>query len=366
MSAEHFYPLTIANITTETSAAICISFDVPNNLKETFRFIQGQFITLRSSVNGKELRRSYSICSAVNEEGLRVAIKRVEGGAFSNHANDNFKAGDQVDVMPPQGGFFTELNSANEKNYMCIAVGSGITPILSIVKSILFSERNSHVTLIYGNRRSNTIMFKNELAQTKNHYLERFNWINILSQEDQGSDLLSGIINNEKGAALHKNRLINIKATDNVFICGPESMMSEVSRGFRAGGLDQSFIHYELFASSLADSEIILEKTQERIDAYGEDHASEVTIIADGRTINFQLPVAGENILDAGIHHGLDLPHACKAGVCSTCKAKLIKGEVDMDIIHGLEQHEIDAGYILSCQAHPISKEVIIDFDQRK
>ncbi len=366
MSAQHFHPLTIADITTETSTAICISFDVPDNLKETFRFIQGQFITLRSSINGEELRRSYSIFSAVNEGSLRVAIKRVEDGAFSNHANDNFKVGASVDVMPPQGSFYTELNKANEKNYMCIAVGSGITPILSIVKSILFSEPKSHVTLLYGNRRSNTIMFKNELAQTKNRYLERFNWINILSQEDQGSDLLNGIINNEKGAALHKSKLINIKATNNVFICGPESMMSEVSRGFRAGGLDQSFIHYELFASSLEDSEKILEKTQERIDTYGEDSASKVTIIADGRTIDFQLPFVGENILDAGLHHGLDLPHACKAGVCSTCKAKLVKGEVDMDIIHGLEQHEIEAGYILSCQAHPISKEVKIDFDQRK
>lgn len=366
MTAQHFHVLTIADITPETSSAISITFKVPDTLKETFRFIQGQFITLRCTVNGEDLRRSYSICSGVDEGSLQIAIKRVEDGIFSNHANNNFRVGDQIDVMPPQGSFFTELDNTNKKNYMCIAVGSGITPILSIVKSILFSEPKSHITLLYGNRRSNAIMFKNELAKIKNRYLGRFNWINILSQEDQGSDLLNGVINNEKGAALHKSRLINIKTTDDVFICGPESMMSEVSRGFRAGGLDQSFIHYELFSSSLEDSEKILEKTQERIDNYGEDSTCRVTIIIDGRSIDFQLSKSGENILDAGIHNGIDLPHACKAGVCSTCKAKLLKGKVDMDIVHGLEQQEIDAGYILCCQAHPVSNDVKVDFDQRK
>jgi ring-1,2-phenylacetyl-CoA epoxidase subunit PaaE len=365
MESQQFHTLEISKIEPETSSAVCITFHVPDRLQATFRFIQGQFITLRCMVNNQELRRSYSICSAVNENNLRIAIKRVENGAFSNHANNHFRVGDTIDVMPPQGGFYTELDISNKKNYMCIAVGSGITPILSIVKSILVSEPESHITLLYGNRRSNTIMFKNELLQIKNRYMSRFNWINILSREDQYSELLGGIINNKKGFALHKSGLISINTTDNVFICGPESMMSEVSRGFRASGLDQSCINYELFASSIKDSEKIIEKTQERIDTYGEDLICKVTLIADGRSIDFQLPATGENILDSGIHHGLDLPHSCKAGVCSTCKARLIEGQVDMDITHGLEQHEIDAGYILSCQAHPISAEVKIDFDQR-
>lgn len=366
MSELQFHTLSLADVRPETETAICITFDVPEELKSTFQFTQGQFLTLRQEIDGEDLRRSYSICSGVDDGHMRVGIKRVSGGKFSNYANDNFKLGSTVEVMPPQGSFNTELNSDNQKNYMCIAAGSGITPILSIVKSILSKEPNSKVTLIYGNKRTNSVMFKDDLGYVKNSYMDRFTWINIMNHEDQGSDLLNGIIDNEKGTELHKAKLINIFKTDDVFICGPEAMMSEVSRGFRASGFDDSRIHYELFANSSEDAEKILEKSQERIAAYGENKTSKVTVVADGRAINFELATVGKNILDAGMHNGLDLPYACKAGVCSTCKAKLIKGKVDMDISHGLEQHEIDAGYILTCQAHPISDEVEVDFDQRK
>ena len=366
MSELQFHTLSIANVRPETETAVCITFDVPEALKETFNFTQGQFLTLRQEIDGEDVRRSYSICSGVADGRLQVGIKRVRDGKFSNYANDHFKVGETVEVMPPQGSFNTELHADNEKNYMCIAAGSGITPVLSIVKSVLAREPKSRVTLLYGNRRSNSVMFKGDLGFVKNRYLDRFTWINIMSQEDQGSDLLNGIIDNEKGSALHKAKLINIFKTDEVFICGPEAMMSEVSRGFRSSGFDDSRIHYELFANSSEDAEKILEKSQERIAAYGENKTSKVTVVADGRAINFELAAVGENILDAGIHNGLDLPYACKAGVCSTCKAKLIRGKVDMDISHGLEQHEIDAGYILTCQAHPISDEVEVDFDQRK
>lgn len=366
MSETTFYPLTLATVRAETDTAICATFAIPEHLTQTFRFIQGQFLTLRCYIEGEEVRRSYSICSGINDGKLQVGIKRVRGGKFSNYANDHFKAGMQVDVMPPQGSFYTSLDAKHTKNYMCIAAGSGITPILSIIKSILANEPNSKITLIYGNRRTSSVMFRNDLSFVKNKYLTRFSWINIMNEEDQGSDLLNGIIDNNKGAALHKNKLIDIVNTDDVFICGPEAMMSEVSRGFRASGLKDSQIHYELFANSSADAEKIREKSQQRIADYGEEKTSKVTIVADGRSINFPLATVGENILDAGIHNGLDLPYACKAGVCSTCKAKLISGKVDMDINHGLEQHEIEAGYILACQAHPISDEVVVDFDQRK
>jgi len=207
-------------------------------------------------------------------------------------------------------------------------------------------------------------MFKEDLSFLKNRYMDRFQWINIMDEEDQGSDLLNGRIDNEKGSALHRSRLIDIRNTHEALICGPEAMMSEVSRGFRASGLEDSQIHYELFANSSQDSQAILEKAQKRVDTYGEEKSSRVTIVADGRSIAYDLTTVGENILDASMHNGLDLPYSCKAGVCSTCKAKLIKGEVDMDITHGLEPHEIEAGYVLTCQAHPISDEVTIDFDQ--
>ncbi len=365
MPDTNFYPLTIADVRPETDTAVCITFAVPEALQDKFRFEQGQFLTLTANIEGEELRRSYSICSGVNDGHMRVGIKRVKDGIFSNYANDNFKAGDTVEVMPPQGNFNTELKADNAKSYMCLAVGSGITPILSIIKSVLSIEPKSEVTLIYGNRRSNAVMFKEELSFIKNRYLDRFQWINILSQEDQGADLLNGRIDNKKGYQLQKQKLIDIHNTDEAFICGPESMMSEVSRGFRIEGLKDSQIHYELFASSSEDSLARMKKAQQRVHEYGEEKTSRVTVKADGRAIQFDLATVGENILDAGMNNGMELPYSCKAGVCSTCKCKLVEGQVDMDIAHGLEPEEIKAGYILSCQAHPISDKVVVDFDQR-
>ncbi|MGB0847044.1 MAG: 1,2-phenylacetyl-CoA epoxidase subunit PaaE [Thiolinea sp.] len=365
MAAARFYPLKIAEVRSETDDAVCVTLAVPVELRDVFAFRQGQFLTLRADIEGEDIRRSYSICSGVHDGILQVGIKRVAGGKFSNYANDKFKVGGTVDVMPPQGSFYTETQPDHNKHYMCIAVGSGITPVLSIIKTVLHDEPDSTVTLIYGNRRSNTVMFKETLGFIKNRYLSRFNWINIMSGEDQGSDVLNGRIDNAKGTALHKAKLINLLQTDEVFICGPQGMMAEVSRGMRGVGLSDEHIHYELFANSAEDSEAILEKAQQRVEAYGEEKTCKVTVIADGRALAFNLATVGENILDAGMHNGMELPYSCKAGVCSTCKAKLVSGEVDMDISHGLEAHEVEAGYILACQAHPLSDEVVVDFDQR-
>ncbi len=360
-----FYSLGIAQVRPETDTAICVTLEVPPTLRETFQFVQGQFLTLEAQIDGEPVRRSYSICSGIGEHTLRIAIKRVKGGRFSNYANDHFKVGDRILAMPPQGSFHTPLDPAHDKRYMCLAVGSGITPIISIVKSVLGEEPDSRITLIYGNRRSASIMFKEELGFLKNRYMPRFQWINILSEEDQGSDLLNGIIDNRKGYQLAKRGLIDIRSTDEAFICGPEAMMSEVSRGFRMEGLADAQIHYELFASSSEDARKILQKAQRRIATHDGGEVSEVTIVADGRSSRFQLAMVGENILDAGIHNGIDLPYACKSGVCSTCKARLVEGKVDMDLTHGLSPREIEAGFILTCQAHPLSERVVVDFDQR-
>lgn len=367
MSDTNFYSLKITNVQPETDNAVCISFEVPEALKKTFAYSAGQFLTLQAKIDGKDLRRSYSICSGVDEPQLRVGIKRVNGGVFSNFANDNFNVGDTVDVMPPQGSFVLSEagNTKTDRNIMCLAVGSGITPILAIIKTVLAADETSTVTLIYGNQRTGTMMFKEELSFIKNRYLARFNWINIMSQEDQGSDLLKGRIDNKKGYHLQKSKLIDINSADEAFICGPESMISEVSRGFRIEGLSNDQIRYELFASSSADSETILNKSKQRIEEYGEQKISKVTVIADGRSHDFKLAAVGANILDAGMSNGIELPYSCKAGVCSTCKAKLIKGKVDMDLSHGLEPHEIEDGFILTCQAHPVSDEVVVSFDDR-
>lgn len=365
MSDTNFYPLIIDDIKPETQTAVLVSFNVPKALQHTFAFKPGQFLTLQTHIDGEAVRRSYSICSGVDDGHLRVGIKRVRGGLFSNHANDQFKVGDTIEVMPPQGSFSPQLDPKHQKNYMCLAVGSGITPILSIITSVLSSEPNSKVTLVYGNKRTNTVMFKEELSFIKSRYLNRFKWVNIMSQEDQGSDVLKGKIDNKKGYLLQKYKIIDILNASEAFICGPESMISEVSHGFRLEGLASEQIHYELFANSSADSDIMLEKSRLRIQQYGEDKTSKVTIISDGRSIDFDLATVGSNILDAGMDNGIELPYSCKAGVCSTCKAKLIKGKVDMDISHGLEPHEVAAGYILTCQAHPVSDEVIVSFDDR-
>ncbi len=365
MSDTNFYPLTITDLQPETDNAICITLAVPEALLPTFKFVQGQFLTLKAIIKGKQIRRSYSICSGVDDGHLRVGIKRVEGGYFSNFANDTFKVGDTIEVMPPQGDFHTPLSPDNAKKYMCIAVGSGITPILSIIKSVLSTEPDSRVTLVYGNRSSNTVMFKDELSFVKNRYMERFQWINIMGVEDQGADLINGRIDNNKGYALQQAKLIDIRATDEAFICGPEAMMAEVSRGFRMEGLGDSQIHYELFATSAADAQAMMAKALHRVEAFGEEKTSKVTVVADGRSIQFDLATVGQNVLDAGLEQGMELPYSCKAGVCSTCKCKLVEGEVEMDITHGLSGAEIDAGFVLSCQAHPISDAVVLDFDRR-
>ncbi len=358
-----FHTLMLSRVEPETDQAVRLSFAVPEALKGTFSHQPGQYLTLQARVDDQPVRRSYSICSGVNDPQLQVAVKRVEGGLFSNYVNDKLRAGDSIEVMPPQGSFFVPLNATASRNYLFVASGSGITPVVSNIKSILEGEPESSVTLLYGNQRSNTIMFRETLSFLKNRYMNRLMWVNILSREDQGADILNGRLDNRKGADLNR-QLIDLKSYDEYFICGPESMISEVSRGLRGVGVAEKNIHYELFAASADDARALIEKHHARARAYA-GRSSEVTVVMDGRASTFSLTADGENVLDAGINNGLDLPHSCKGGVCSTCKARLMEGEVDMDITHGLEAGELEDGLILTCQAHPISDRVVVDFDQK-
>lgn len=363
MAELQLYPLTVARVEPETDNAIKLSFAIPEALKEQFNYQPGQYLTLQAPVDGAPIRRSYSICSGIDDADLQVAIKRVEGGVFSNFANGSLRSGDTIEVMPPQGNFYIPLDPKREGRYLFIASGSGITPVVSNIKSILAREPDSQVTLLYGNQRTSTIMFRETLSFLKNKYLSRFQWVNILSREDQGADVLNGRLNNRKGAELNR-RLINLQQYDEYFICGPESMISEVSRGLRGVGVSEDNIHYELFASSAEDARAVVAKHHARAQAYA-GKTSQVTIIMDGRASQFALTADGENVLDAGINQGLDLPYSCKGGVCSTCKARLVEGEVDMDITHGLEPGELEQGLILTCQAHPISDQIVVDFDRK-
>ena len=354
------HTLIIEKTQVEANDTLYVELDVPAELKHTFNFHQGQYLTFVAQINDEEVRRSYSICNAVGEP-LAVAIKKIDEGLFSSFAHSNFAAGQKVQVLPPQGEFHSLLSAEQEKDYLCIAAGSGITPIMSIIASILGAEPNSRVTLLYGNRRSQDVIFRDRLLWLKNAYLTRLQWINIFSQEEQFSPLLNGRIDNAKGAQLNQH-LIDIAHYDEFFLCGPESMISEVSRGLRSLKVDEAKIHYELFFASAEDAKIAMAKHHQRATQFA-GLTTEVQVRSGGRQVVFELTADGENILDGAMRNGLELPFSCKGGVCATCKAKVVEGEVDMDLNHALSQEEVDLGYVLTCQAHPISNKVVVDFD---
>jgi len=362
MSVNEFHELTVAQVRRLTDDAVCLTFAVPDSLHERFRFSQGQYLTLRQAIDGEDVRRSYSICSGVDEDTLEIAVKAVPGGRFSTYVNETLAAGDRIAVMPPAGSFTTALDPARARNYLCIAAGSGITPVLSIVKSILAIEPHSEVTLLYGNQRVASIMFRDELERLKNRYMARFQLIHVLSRENRDVDILNGRIDNHKGAALCRN-LLDLAAVDEFFLCGPEAMISEVSRGLRAAGIDESKIHYELFGASADDAAQVVQRHHDRAQKFA-GKTCRVIVKSDGRETALELTPDGENILDAALDAGVDLPFACKGGACATCKARLIDGEVEMDLCHALDADEVRAGYVLTCQAHPVSDEVYIDFDR--
>ncbi len=355
-----FHSLKIAATHAEANDTLCVELDVPEALRETFAFQQGQYLTFAATIDGEEVRRSYSICSAVGEP-LAVAIKRIEGGAFSQYAHAHFTPGAQAQVLPPEGQFTSTLHPTQEKDYLCIAAGSGITPVISIVKTVLATEPASRVTLLYGNRRSGNIIFRDQLLWLKNAYMTRFQWINIFSGETQDAPVLNGRIDNRKGGELNRC-LIDIRGYDEFFLCGPEAMISEVARGLRGEGIDEARIHYELFFASAEDARKAIAKHEERARQYA-GLTTEVRVRASGREVAFELTADGENILDGAIDAGLDLPYSCKGGVCATCKARVLEGEVDMDLNHALSAEEVAAGYVLTCQAHPISNRVVVDFN---
>ncbi len=358
---EAFVKLPIVETRMLTDDAMAVRFAVSNDVAASFRFEHGQYLTLSDVVDGETLRRSYSICSAVGDPDLTIAVKRIDGGKFSEHVHRNFKRGMTVDVAAPAGEFTTPLQPDVARSYLCIAAGSGITPILSIVRTVLAREPRSRVTLLYGNRRTATMMFREELCFLKNAYLDRLQWINVMSREQQEADVLNGRINNRKGGELNR-QLIRIRAFDQFFLCGPEAMISEVSRGLRREGIDEARIHYELFHASAQDAKAVIEKHQARAEKFA-GALSEVRVRAGGREISFELAADGENVLDGALDAGLEVPFSCKGGVCATCKAKLLEGKVEMDLNHALGAAELAAGYILTCQAHPISKRVVIDYD---
>jgi ring-1,2-phenylacetyl-CoA epoxidase subunit PaaE len=351
-----FYTLTIDKINKETNDCVSISFAVDSHLQEIFRFTQGQYITLKTIIDGIDIRRSYSICSSVASNQLTVAIKKVEGGVFSTWANTFLQVGNTIDVMPPMGKFFTTLDIKNSNKYVAIAVGSGITPILSIIKTTLETEPLSSVVLIYGNKNSSNVIFKEEIETLKNKYFSRIQLVYILSREKTDAPINYGRIDANKMQQLSK--IVNWQQVDAYFLCGPEEMIFTAKDFLEHANVDAKKINFELFTSSQP------KKKREVIVASDSLAKSQITIKNGGRYFDVAIGFNDDiSILDAAIQNGADLPFACKGGVCCTCKAKLIEGKVEMDVSWGLEHEEIEQGFVLTCQSHPITDVVVLDFD---
>jgi ring-1,2-phenylacetyl-CoA epoxidase subunit PaaE len=354
----HFHKLAIKEINKETADCVSVLFDVPENLQDTFQFKQGQSLTMRTIIKGEEVRRTYSICSTPLENQWRVAIKKVDGGLFSSLANEQLKKGDILEVMPPVGKFYVELDPAHKKNYLAFAAGSGITPVISIIKTTLHTESLSNFTLVYGNRSRSSIIFFEELEALKNKYLQRFNFINVLSRERTDATINFGRINKETLDELSK--LIDYSSIHETFICGPEEMIFCVKDFLEVKRIDKKKIHFELFTTP-GQKQSGVRSQEPGVDT---GPKSKITVKLDGRSFDFDLSLTSDTtILDAALKQGADLPFACKGGVCCTCKAKLIEGEVSMDVHWGLEDEEVEQGYILTCQSHPKTERVIVDYD---
>jgi ring-1,2-phenylacetyl-CoA epoxidase subunit PaaE len=347
-----FYPLTIKDLRRETADCVSIAFQVPPQYLAHFTFQQGQYLTLKTTLDGVEVRRSYSICSAPHEGELRVAIKEITDGVFSTFANRTLKIGDTLDVMPPNGHFFTPLSKEQQKHYVFFAAGSGITPVISNIKTILHTEPHSVCTLFYGNRRVASIIFKEEIEALKNQNLGRLQVFHVLSREKTDADLLYGRLNALKINQFYEKILRGMG--DEFFSCGPIEMTEAVREVLEKNGVATECIHFELF-NAPTSSERQKEVQQRAV-------AAVAHVKLDGLVV--EVPIGkGENILDAALEAGMDLPFACKGGVCCTCRAKITEGGVEMAVNYALTKEEVTRGFVLTCQAVPKTTELVVDFD---
>jgi len=335
---------------------------VPPELRDAYRFRHGQFLTLRETIDGEDVRRSYSVCVGVPDYEargeLRVAIKRVAGGRFSNWANESLAAGRAIDVMTPDGRFTTELDPTRASRYVGFAGGSGITPMLSLIKTILSTEPRSSFTLVYGNRTVGSIMFLETLEELKNRYMDRLRLVHVLSDEPQEVDLLSGLLDEARCGELMRTVLAG-ETIDEAFVCGPGPMMDAAEAALAGAGVPRARIHVERFGTPSPSGAPKVAAVSETTPA------ARVVIIVDGKERHLRVPFEGQAILDAGLGAGANLPYACKGGVCCTCRAKVLEGEVRMDKNYTLEPHEVAAGFVLTCQAHPVSERVVVSYDER-
>ena len=353
-----FYNLKVAEVYKETEDTSVVTFEIPQELQEAFKFRQGQHLTLKAIIEGEDVRRSYSLCSSPNEKKWQVAVKQIPGGKFSTYINEKLKAGDSLEVMSPSGTFGVEVKPEEAKNYLFFAAGSGVTPVLSMIKAHLESEPNATCKLFYVNKTAKSIIFKEELEQLRNTYFGRLEIYYFLTKERRDIELFNGRFDDDKMKVL-TNTFIDIPDTSEVFLCGPEQMVNYVSEYLINAGLPKELVHFELFVTGLSEEDI---KRAERL-AQQNVEGTEVTIVDGGKEFAFTMTKEYDNILDAALGAGADLPFACKGGVCSTCKCEVKEGSVEMKINYALDEKEVSQNLVLSCQAVPTTDKVVVDFD---
>jgi ring-1,2-phenylacetyl-CoA epoxidase subunit PaaE len=356
MSPPRFHRLAVSDLRRETADAVSLTFAIPKELAEDYRFSPGQYLTLRTMMDGEEVRRSYSICSGPDDGELRIAVKKIDGGAFSNWAADELKCGDELDVMTPTGRFGVTAAPDQARVYVGFAAGSGITPILSIVKGVLAREPDSRFFLFYGNRSASGMLFREALEELKDRFIERLSVFHVISGEEQDIPILHGRLDGEKVRVLLRS-LVSWQDVDHVFICGPSGMSEDIEATCRAIGIAENRIHVERFVSEFGGKprpKMVVPPTA--------PPKAFAALIIDGK--RREVPIAeGEAILDAALRAGVDLPFACKGGMCSTCRARLVEGKARMEVNYSLEPWELEKGFILTCQARPVTDRVVVDYD---
>jgi ring-1,2-phenylacetyl-CoA epoxidase subunit PaaE len=354
MAQEQFHKLTVAAVKPQTAMAKSIRLDVPEELKDTFAFVPGQYLTVRTTLNGEEVRRSYSICCRP-QDGLEIGVKHVEGGAFSTFAQ-SLKPGDVIEAMPPKGRFTAEPGSG--KSYLLIAAGSGITPVLSIARSVLSANRDAEITLLYGNRTMNSVMFRKELDALKDTYLDRLSLLHVMSREGQDSELLSGRIDADKLTAMAERGLIDPASYDFAYLCGPAPMLKALKSALADLGLPAERIKTEIFTPTPYG-----EAAESKPAVAAKVEGSDVEVILDGARRQLRVDPAKETVLGAALRQGVEIPYSCAGGMCCTCRCKVVEGEVAMDQNWSLQPWELEAGFVLACQSRPQTERLVLDFD---
>ncbi len=357
-----FHDLSVKSIEPDTTEASILSFEVPVELRETFGFTQGQYLTLRARIDGQDLRRSYSICAGVDDGELRVGVRRVKGGVFSNWINEQVKPGDRISVMAPQGRFFVPIEPASRRHHVGIAGGSGITPILSIMKTVLARETHSRFTLIYGNRMLRSTMFKEELEDLKNRYMTRLSLQHVFSDEPTDAPINMGLMNRDKIGEFLAS-VVPAALIDHVYVCGPFQMNDEAEAALRAAGVPVERIHIERFGVAQPAGAPVGAVVHEALP--GDAERARVVIVRDGLRREIDFSKDQPSILDAASAAGLEVPFSCTSGVCGTCRCKVVEGEVRMERNYALDKAEVASGFVLACQAHPLTERVVLSFDER-